>query len=141
MKLYFAGSIRGGRADVLLYRDLIAYLNRVGTVLTEHVGDTALTEEGGDGPDDVSIYLRDMEWLDESHAVIAEVTQPSLGVGYELGAAVALGKPVLALFRPSSGRVLSAMVTGCRDITVAEYETLDGAIRAVDGFLAALPKE
>lgn len=36
--------------------------------------------------------------------VVAEVTQPSLGVGYELGWAVALGKPILCLFRPQSGR-------------------------------------
>lgn len=36
--------------------------------------------------------------------VVAEVTQPSLGVGYELGRAVALGKPILCLFRPQSGR-------------------------------------
>ena len=36
--------------------------------------------------------------------VVAEVTQPSLGVGYELGWAVALHKPVLCLFHPKSGR-------------------------------------
>ena len=36
--------------------------------------------------------------------VVAEVTQPSLGVGYELGWAVALGKQILCLFRPQSGR-------------------------------------
>lgn len=36
--------------------------------------------------------------------VVAEVTQPSLGVGYELGRAVALNKPILCLFRPQSGR-------------------------------------
>lgn len=36
--------------------------------------------------------------------VVAEVTQPSLGVGYELGRAVALNKRILCLFRPQSGR-------------------------------------
>lgn len=39
-----------------------------------------------------------------SPVVVAEVTQPSLGVGYELGRAVALGKQILCLFRPQSGR-------------------------------------
>ena len=34
--------------------------------------------------------------------IIAEVTQPSLGVGFELGQAVALGKKILCLFRPAS---------------------------------------
>lgn len=36
--------------------------------------------------------------------VVAEVTQPSLGVGYELGRAVTMGKKIFCLFRPSSGR-------------------------------------
>ena len=36
--------------------------------------------------------------------VIAEVTQPSLGVGLELGQAIALGKKILCLFRPASGK-------------------------------------
>lgn len=36
--------------------------------------------------------------------VVAEVTLPSLGVGYELGRAVDMKKKILCLFRPSSGR-------------------------------------
>lgn len=36
--------------------------------------------------------------------LVAEVTQPSLGVGYEIGRAVAMKKKILCLFRPESGR-------------------------------------
>ena len=36
--------------------------------------------------------------------VVAEVTQPSLGVGYELGRAKAMNKKILCLFRPKSGK-------------------------------------
>ena len=36
--------------------------------------------------------------------LVAEVTQPSLGVGYEIGRAVAMKKRILCLFRPESGR-------------------------------------
>lgn len=36
--------------------------------------------------------------------VVAEVTQPSLGVGYELGRVVDMKKKTLCLFRPSSAR-------------------------------------
>ena len=43
-------------------------------------------------------------WSPFFPVVVAEVTQPSLGVGYELGRAVALHKPVLCLFRPQSDR-------------------------------------
>jgi len=36
-----------------------------------------------------------------SAVVVAEVTQASLGVGYEIGRAVAMNKRILCLFRPS----------------------------------------
>ena len=32
--------------------------------------------------------------------IVAEVTQPSLGVGYEIGRAYAMKKPILCLYRP-----------------------------------------
>ena len=34
-KIYFAGSIRGGRDDRYLYESLISYLGSIGEVLTE----------------------------------------------------------------------------------------------------------
>ena len=46
MKIYFAGSIRGGRQDAALYEQIIQYLKTFGEVLTEHVGDPALTSIG-----------------------------------------------------------------------------------------------
>lgn len=36
--------------------------------------------------------------------LVAEVTQPSLGVGYEIGRAIDMNKRILCLFRPDSGR-------------------------------------
>ena len=81
MKIYFAGSIRGGRDDAPLYHEIIALLTEYGDVLTEHIGDIGLTAAGEDGLPDATIYERDMGWLAEADAVIAEVTVASLGVG------------------------------------------------------------
>ena len=36
-KIYFAGSIRGGRQDAALYRKVIAAIQETDIVLTEHV--------------------------------------------------------------------------------------------------------
>lgn len=36
-KIYFAGSIRGGRVDAALYQRIIQYINRTDVVLTEHI--------------------------------------------------------------------------------------------------------
>ncbi|XP_045150701.1 2'-deoxynucleoside 5'-phosphate N-hydrolase 1 [Echinops telfairi] len=71
------------------------------------------------------IHERDLAWLQQADVVVAEVTQPSLGVGYELGRAMALNKQILCLFRPQTGRVLSAMVRGAADgsrVQVWDYE-------------------
>ncbi|HQM46868.1 MAG TPA: nucleoside 2-deoxyribosyltransferase, partial [Smithellaceae bacterium] len=95
MKIYFAGSIRGGRNDVQIYQTLITWLGKYGEVLTEHVGNPALSIVGDDGPNDRFIHDRDMAWLKSCNIVVAEVTVPSLGVGYELGWATALKKSVL----------------------------------------------
>ena len=46
MKIYFAGSIRGGRDDADRYYDIINHLKKYGDVLTEHVGNDALTCSG-----------------------------------------------------------------------------------------------
>ncbi len=61
MKIYFAGSIRGGRDDQELYNALIAELQKYGTVLTEHIGDKALTGMGETKRTDKEIFDRDME--------------------------------------------------------------------------------
>uniref|UniRef100_A0A8D1A0K4 Uncharacterized protein n=1 Tax=Sus scrofa TaxID=9823 RepID=A0A8D1A0K4_PIG len=45
--------------------------------------------------DDRAIHERDLAWLQQADVVVAEVTQPSLGVSYELDRAVALEEPVL----------------------------------------------
>ncbi|XP_026165531.1 5-hydroxymethyl-dUMP N-hydrolase [Mastacembelus armatus] len=117
MKIYFCGSIRGGRGDVHLYRKIVEKLRSYGTVLTEHVSSTELTDRGEDasGAGDRFIHDRDLDWLQQSDVVVAEVTQPSLGVGYELGRAVDMKKKILCLFRPTSGRALSAMIRGADD--------------------------
>jgi len=134
MKIYFAGSIRGGRGDVALYQAMITWLRTFGEILTEHVGDPALSEKGGDGPTDRYIHERDMAWLAACDLVIAEVTVPSSGVGYELGWATALKKPVLCLHR-SIGQPLSAMIAGSPGIQTAIYTSLDEAQAIVEKFI------
>jgi nucleoside 2-deoxyribosyltransferase len=97
MKIYFAGSIRGGRDDQNIYFELIKILSQYGTVLTEHVGRADLTARGEDALSDKYIYERDIEWIEECDFVVAEVTKVSLGVGYEIGYAESKAKKILCL--------------------------------------------
>lgn len=109
-KIYFAGSIRGGRIDADLYRRIIEYMQQKDTVLTEHIGrpDLNLLEQG---KRDMDIYSQDTSWLRESDIVIAECTCPSLGVGYELAYAENRNIPC-HIFYDKTKTQLSAMLTG-----------------------------
>lgn len=134
MKIYFAGSIRGGRNDAPLYYEIIGFLSNFGEVLTEHIGDSNLTEAGDDGPDDSFIHDRDLEWLQSADVLVAEVTQVSMGVGYEIGRAVESGKKVLCLFRPGENKRLSAMIAGCGKIDLAHYQGFSEAKSIIAAF-------
>ena len=131
-RIYFSASISGGRDDAPRYAALISALSLRGSVLTEHIGSPDLSDGGQDGPGDAEIYARDIEWLDEADVVIAEVTTPSLGVGYEVARAAELGKPIVCLFRPETGRRLSAMIRGNPAVRVLEYEAEDDPENVAD---------
>jgi 2'-deoxynucleoside 5'-phosphate N-hydrolase len=133
MKIYFAGSIRGGREDVALYFEIIEQLSAYGQVLTEHIGNPELTGLG-EIDDDRKIHERDLAWLKQADCLVAEVTTPSLGVGYELGKATEWGKPALCLFRPREGRALSAMIAGCGQVVVRKYNRAQELKAAFEDF-------
>ena len=124
MKIYFAGSIRGGRDDAEIYAQIIEFLQGYGEVLTEHVGGKDLNEMGESVLSDQQIHDRDMKWLIESDLMVAEVTNPSLGVGYEVGRAVEHGKLIICLYRESLDKRLSAMITGSKTIKLVYYRDL-----------------
>ena len=133
MNIYFCGSIRGGRQDAALYHDMIAFLKQYGPVLTEHVGDPNLTAQGNDGTAD-AIWQRDTEWLRQSDIVIAECSTPSLGVGYELAFAEAIGKPVHVFYGKTDGR-LSAMLAGDSHFGIHIYQTREELFALLKGIM------
>jgi len=135
MKIYFAGAIRGGRDETDIYNNIITYLSSKAEVLTEHVGSSELMTIGETNRSDGEIFMRDMEWLQSADLVIAEVTTPSLGVGYELGIAAKLKIPVLCLYRPIKGKRLSAMISGNEKFNCQAYQTLDDAKVHINKFL------
>lgn len=116
-KVYFCGSIRGGRERQPLYKAIVDYLQERGCqVLTTHVAaPDVLAREWREGVTARHIYERDLRWLAECDLVIAEVSTPSLGVGVEIAEAARLGKPIVALCE--DGIHLSAMVGGNPAVT------------------------
>lgn len=140
MNIYFAGSIRGGREDIKKYQTIIKYLQTQGTVLTEHIGLEDIHSMGEADKTDAYIYNRDIAWLNEADIIVAEVTHPSLGVGYELAYAEGQGVPVLCLFRTDAGNHLSAMIEGNPYFKVIEYTDINEVLKELPVAMALLTK-
>merc|ERR1712168_1180846 len=138
MNIYFCGSITGGRNDKDIYKRIIQKLQTYGTVLAEHVGcDESIAVIDGNAPDSKFIHDRHLDWLISADLVVAEVTQPSLGVGYELGRASAMNKKVVCMFRPENDKKLSCMIEGKHDgssFKVIHYSKED-YIQCVENFM------
>ena len=129
MNIYFACSITGGREFEPIYQAIVAALEAQGHVIpTSHLASSEVTGlEKVISPQD--IYQRDVKWIDESDMVIAEVSTPSHGVGYEVAYALSIGKPVACLFQ--QGRAVSKMLTGNTHVNFY-IESYDSEQKAVE---------
>lgn len=136
MDLYFSCSLTGGRQDQPIYAALVAHLQALGHhVLTAHLAsDTVLAADGELSPE--IVFARDTAWLRRCDAVIAEVSTPSHGVGFEIAYALERDKPLLCLAR--EGVRVSKMLTGIRSprFEVHTYRTQDEALVRLESFLA-----
>jgi nucleoside 2-deoxyribosyltransferase len=124
MKLFFAGAIRGVGGYGKVYRRIIDLLKAHGEILSEHIYHNGTSDAGGEKGDG-DIYFRDTEWIGQADLLIAEISRPSIGVGYEIGYAEAHDIPVLALYHRGAEHRISAMVAGNRKITTLRYDTLE----------------
>jgi hypothetical protein len=110
MKIYFSCSLTGGRRDEAAYRVIVDQLQAMGhAVLTAHLAHPQVMQEER-SVDPAEVYRRDVNWIDECQALVAEVSTPSHGVGYEIALALQRSKPVLCLYR--EGVPVSKMITG-----------------------------
>lgn len=141
MNIYFACSITGGREYESVYQAIVAALAGDGhEVPTAHLAESSAGAKEAE-IDPQTVYARDAAWIRACDVLIAEVSVPSHGVGYEIGFALGLGKPVLALHRV--GRKVSKMISGNPDpqLTLQSYHTVDESIQQIRDFLSVMAAE
>ncbi len=136
MNIYFACSITGGRELEAVYQQMVTALEADGHIIpTSHLAQAeAMQGERALTPRDV--YERDVNWIRACDVMIAEVSVPSHGVGYEIGFALNLRKPVLCIYE--EGRRVSKMITGNADpiLTIRAYTTLEESLLLMRSFLS-----
>ncbi len=138
MNIYFSGSITGGRRDQQVYAVMVEALLARG-----HEVPTAILSHPNvmDFEDEVTaedVYTRDVNWVRGCDALVAEVSTPSHGVGYEIALALLLGKPVICCYQ--TGRRVSKMILGNDhpNLRLAPYDTPEHAAELVCRFLDEL---
>ncbi len=140
-KIYFVCSIAGGRDYAFVYKDIVEVIKKCDVeVMGELFADPTLEPGLGTDPNSTprKIWQRDTDWLQDAEALIAEATQPSLGVGYQIARAEALNKPVLVLVYKKSVERFSWMVSGSPKIKTIEYTEYAEAKKAIKDFIAKL---
>lgn len=139
MILYCAGAIRGNVKFQKYYKEIIEIIGSLGhTALSElnknFISSVPLTDN--------EIFKRDMKWLSKSRALIAEISGPSTGVGFEIAYALYKMKiPVLALANTKTDN-LSALLNGCNSnlLQVRNYGDEEEMREIITGFIEKLDK-
>ena len=135
MNVYFACSITGGREFEEIYQTIVQTLLDDGHIVPTSflASSEVMGLEKIVSPLDV--FTRDIDWINRADTLIAEVSTPSHGVGYEIAYALSLGKPVLCCYQ--EGRTVSKMITGNSNpgIRVRAYRTPQQAASFVQAFL------
>ncbi|HOJ00379.1 MAG TPA: nucleoside 2-deoxyribosyltransferase [Anaerolineaceae bacterium] len=135
MQAYFSCSITGGRTEQHIYQQIVDHLiERKWRVPTAHLAESGVPDEEG-MIDPRVVYERDVRWVLESDLLIAEVSTPSHGVGYEIALAEMNKKPVFCCYR--KGKKVSKMILGNENpiFCVYAYEGIDDLLKVLDEFL------
>jgi hypothetical protein len=134
MIIYCAGPIRGNTTYHENYSEIVR--------IVESMGHTALSEKSSKFSStillsDKQVYTRDIKWIDGSKIMIAEVSGPSLGVGFEISYALFVKKmPVLAVYDEQAGQI-SSMISGCANsqLQVKKYLNVDDLTSMIKNFI------
>lgn len=135
MQVYFSCSITGGRAEQQVYQMIVQHMEQMGfNVPTAHLAQAVVLDEESilEAP---AVYRRDVDWVIQSDLVVAEVSTPSHGVGYELAVAEFHEKPIFCCHQHD--KKVSKMILG-NDypfLQIYAYQNKDDLLPALDAFL------
>ena len=134
MKIYFSGSIYGGRQKLKTYKKLVEELQKYGEVLDAEVADeNVLIDE--EGKSDNEIFENLEKELNEADLIFAELTVTSLGVRYEIGYADKLNKKIIGIYDKTVVPKISTMLRGNKRLKIIPYEDINDIISNLEVIL------
>ena len=127
MRIYLAAAMTHAGRDLEAIRTLLDCLEADGhDVPTRHVADPLGRDVEGELAD-AEVARRDLDWVAGCDALVAEVSTPSHGVGVEVAAALAAGRPVLLTYR--QGVAVSRLLLGLPGVRAFAYTRHRGCLR------------
>ncbi len=134
MKIYVSGSIYGGRQKIETYKTIINALEKYGEVCDKQIIDEDVLKKE-EFQSDEEIFKGLEVQLKTADIVFAEVTGPSLGVGYERGFADQLGKKIIAIYDLNMIDKVSTMIRGNKRIKLIGYHDISEIVDNLDELL------
>ncbi len=141
-KCFFACSMRGGFPYVSqeFLRQIPDALEEIGLeLMSKHQTEQNIIQQE-DQRTTTFIHDRDYGWLEGCDFVVAEISNPSDGVGAEVADAVNLGRPVLALYQRHVNE-MSMYIKGKiekHEGRHAQYKDLDDLKKIVEEFVDSI---
>ena len=128
MLIYVCGSIYGGTQKIDTYKSMISELEKNGVVLNKQIADlNTIANEFFRNDEDIYNDLE--EKLKKADIVFAEVSVPSLGVGYELGFADRLGKRIIAIYDENYTNKVSTMIRVNKGLRLIPYKNIEEILK------------
>lgn len=140
MKAYFSATITKDEKIKKRYANIVKALKKGGVEVSQYGSDKMSPHELLNRTDQEigDVYKELVSYLKSADVYIAEISEPSVGIGYEINEAINLKKPVLALNHKESAFQPLATIQGLqsRFITYKEY-TDDTIEEILEEFLKA----
>lgn len=134
MKIYVSGSMYGGQQKIDTYKKLVDKLEEYGEVLTKQIADPyAIENEKYQKDEDIYNDLENK--LEKADILIAEVSVPSIGVGYEIGYASKLNKKIVAIYDKNYIDKVTTMIRGNKNIKIIPYENISEILDKIDDIM------
>lgn len=137
MKIYVSGSIYGGTQKIDTYKIMINELSKYGEVLNKQIADpNTIANEKYQNDEDI---YNDLEKkIENADLIFAEVSIPSLGVGYELGYAYKLGKKIIAIYDENYTKKVTTMIRGNKNILLIPYKDIKKIMNNLENLIKNL---
>lgn len=134
MKIYFSGSIYGGRQKLETYKKLVNELKKYGEVLDPEVADdNVLIDEEKQCDKDIFENLE--KQINKADLIFAELTVTSLGVGYEIGYADKSNKKIIGIYDSTVIPKISTMLRGNKRLKIIPYTDINKIINNLESII------